>query len=248
MTDADLITDEIANHLFDGYTRRWSTTRTEKILSSRPTEPDVSALIAAYINEAGIQATNFLATAGGHTPDREHYDYYLSEAWDPLVKEHVRKTRADGSGRTSIHPDLFVCRESKHTDRTEIVVAIELKRDAAVNYIDCPTGAHPEYSNQLVCYADGCWLTNPEDHPVLTYVWLAPEAKLSDVAIETRALNSDPERLEKLNATPAAYERQVDVLATKWHRATLEALIEALRPESPKLSEVISEWGAAGRD
>lgn len=45
------LTDEIAKHLFDGYTRRWSTTRTLKILDGRPTEPDISALIAAYIDE-----------------------------------------------------------------------------------------------------------------------------------------------------------------------------------------------------
>lgn len=247
MADAALITEEIAEHLFDGYTRRWSASRVERILSRRPIEPDISALITAYVDEAGIRATNFLAAAGGHSPDREHYDYYLVDAREPLVKGHLRKKRTDGSGRTAIHPDIFVCREPKETDRSEIVLAIELKRDAAVNYINCPTGAHADYSNQLVCYADGCWLAEPGNHPELTYVWLAPRTKLTDAAIEAKGLSSDPDRLARMHATLAAYERQLVALATKWHRTALEGLVEELRTETPNLAGIISSWGEDGR-
>ncbi|MDN5606407.1 MAG: hypothetical protein L0G59_13480 [Kocuria sp.] len=123
---------------------------------------------------------------------------------------------------------------------------MELKRDAWVNYINCPTGAHPDYSNQLVCYAHGCWLENPADHPELTYVWLAPKEKLSDVAIEARALSPDRDRLDRLNASEPAYERQVEALATRWHRATLEGLVEALRTEAPKIADIIGAWGKIG--
>lgn len=233
---------EIAKSLFDGYTRSWSEPRHAKILQGTPTEPDISAIISALIDDAGRAATDFLCAAGGHRPDRDGYDYYLVRDTDPSLKKHLRRLRVTDGRSTSIRPDIFICRHRKESESSEIVVATELKGGAWVNYIDCPTGAHPEYSNQLVCYPYGCWLKNPADHPDLAYVWLAPKRKLTDVAIEARALSSDPARLARLDATMPAYQRQVDALATQWHRAAVEDLVEALRPSAPSISRLIGEW------
>lgn len=74
------------------------------------------------------------------------------------------------------------------------------------------------------------------------YVWLAPERKLTDVAIEARALSNDPARLARLNATWPAYQRQVEALATMWHRAALEGLVEKLQPSAPGLARVVGDW------
>ena len=236
------LTTEIAESLFDGYTRTWSESRYAKINSGAPNEPDISAIIAALINEPGRAATDYLCEAGGHRPDRHAYDYYLTNDADDFVRKHLRRRNTTDDRNTRIRPDIFVSRCPAGTESSELVVAIELKGSAWVNYIHCPTGAHPEYSNQLVCYPQGCWLEDPLAHPHLSYVWLAPERKLTDVAIEARALSNDPARLARLNATWPAYQRQVEALATMWHRAALEGLVEKLQPSAPGLARVVGDW------
>lgn len=140
------LTTEIAESLFDGYTRAWSESRHAKIRRGAPSEPDISAIIAALINEPGRAATDFLCEAGGHRPDRDAYDYYLTRDADDFVRKHLRRRNTTDSRSTRIRPDIFVCRCPTGTESSEIVVAIELKGSAWVNYIDCPTGDHPEYS------------------------------------------------------------------------------------------------------
>ena len=80
--------------------------------------------------------------------------------------------------RSAIRPDIFVCRRRKAWEDDELVVAVELKHHAVVNYINCPTGLHADYSNShFVCYPAGCWLKDPSISSDVGYVWLAPQAE-----------------------------------------------------------------------
>lgn len=241
MRDDD-VNDEFETLLFDGYTGRWSESRHARFLARSPREPDISALIAALLDGAGRAATDFLAQAGGHIPDRERFDYYIVSDVDPLLKQFLRNTSVDGVRISAIRPDIFVCRACKRTGDDELVIAVELKHHAEVNYINCPTGLHADYSNQLVCYPAGCWLKDPSISSKVSYVWLAPQAELPDEAICRKALNGDPARYERWNATLAAYERQMAALRSSWHRAPIEGLVEALGPSASSIADVIDEW------
>lgn len=234
--------EEFEALLFDGYTGRWSESRRTRLLSRSPNEPDISALIAALLDGTGRAATDFLSLAAQHVPDRENYDYYIVSDVDPQLKQFVRRTDADGAPRAAIRPDIFVCRASRQTQEDELVVAVELKHHAVVNYINCPAGLHTDYSNQLVCYPAGCWLKDPSLSSDIGYVWLAPESELSDEAICRKALNGDPARYERWNATPEAYERQMEALRSSWHRAPIEGLVEALGSSAPTIAEIVREW------
>lgn len=238
----DATNAEFARTLFDEYTQRWSASRRARFDAMNPHEPDISALIAALLLDAGRAATDYLLTAGGDEPDRGMFDYYLISDSDWMLQPFLREERADGTAMSRITPDIFICRVSKETDRTEIVTAVELKLDAAVNYINCPAGRHEGYSNQLVCYPQGCWLKDAEACSGIGYVWLAPRDRLSDEAICKRALTGDPVRHEKLYATQEAYERQMDALERCWARAPLEGLIDAIRPSAPQVAKVIGQW------
>ncbi|MGP5078237.1 hypothetical protein [Brachybacterium alimentarium] len=240
--ERDAVHDELEALLFDGYTGRWSESRYARLLARCPLESDISALIAALVGGAGRAATDFLAHAGGHVPDRERFDYWIVSDVDPVMKQFRRTTSADGARSSAIRPDIFVCRRRKAWEDDELVVAVELKHHAVVNYINCPTGLHADYSNQLVCYPAGCWLKDPSISSDVGYVWLAPQAELSDDAICRKALNGDPARYERWNATPVAYERQMSALKSSWGRASIEGLVEALRPLAPMIADVIGKW------
>lgn len=71
-------------------------------------------------------------------------------------------------------PDIFVTKENASSDEVTLVVAVEIKRDAQVNRINCPAGKHLRYSNQIVCYAEGCCFSD-ELKDVVRYTWLSPK-------------------------------------------------------------------------
>lgn len=227
---------------FSGYTARFSASRKQRIFDLLPWEPDISAVIAALIDEAGVAATDFLCSVAGHMPDRLRYDYYIADASE-LPRAALRRRRVDDSGQCGIRPDIFVLRIHKTTGMEQIVVAAELKLDAWVNYIDCPAGIHSDYSNQLVCYPEGCWLNL--DHPAafdVHYVWLAPREHLTDAYIESKALRDHPVRLGQLSATRAAYLRQAHAWSHAWEKAALEDLVTSIAPHAPGIAELIRHW------
>lgn len=238
-----ILPNDINTSCFDGYTKKFSASRHQRILDLRPWEPDISAVIAALIHDAGVAATSFLCLAAGHTPDRSRYDYLIVDASD-LPRAALRRRRTDG-GRCQIRPDIFVTRTEKGTGIEQIVVAVELKLNAWTNYVDCPAGLHVDYSNQLVCYPEGCWQNL--DHPAaadVRYVWLAPRAHMAKAYIESKALRDDPETLERLYATPPAYLRQEVAWSTAWRKATLEDLAASIAPHAPGVAELIRHWMA----
>lgn len=234
--------NDVRTSCFDGYVGAFSASRKQRIFDDRPWEPDVSAIISALIDCAETAATDFLCHAAGHKPDRVRYAYHIVNASE-LPREALRRHRADGSGPCLVRPDFFVLRIEEQTGFKQIVVAVELKNHAWVNYVRCPAGIHRDYSNQLVCYPEGCWLNL--DHPSATdvrYVWLAPRAHLTDAYIESKALRDDPEHLARLSGTLSAYFRQGTSWSTAWEKAALEDLIESIAPHVPGIGGLLRRW------
>lgn len=202
-------------------------------------EPDVSALICASIGTANQTIIKHLAAAANLTLNPD-INYSLIQGHEV---RYSRYSSAEGA-RTRICPDLVIASDdpAKSTEALTVEVAIELKGKAAVNYITCPKGKHPEYSNQPVCYGEGCWLNTelPTANNV-RYVWLAPQADNGIDGYLKNALTDDPDLQHRLGANPDAYQRQVRAMTTIWKRAHIEDLIKALAP-FPELSEPIERW------
>lgn len=242
MSIATILQNDINTSCFCGYTKRFSEGRLQRIRELHPWEPDISAIIAALIHDAEVAATDFLCLVAGHAPDRARYEYYIVDASE-LPRAALRRRRTDGSGQCRLRPDVFVLRIEKGTNIEQIVVAVELKLNAWVNYVRCPTGLHADYSNQLVCYPSGCWLNL--DHPAaadVRYVWLAPRAHMTRAYIESKALRDDPELLERFSATRPAYLRQDVAWTTAWEKAALEDLVASIAPHTFGIAELIRRW------
>jgi hypothetical protein len=155
----------------------------------------------------------------------------------------VRENRyTDDTGKkTRITPDLAVVSAQTNSDGLRAIeIGVELKGNAAVNYINCPKGVHSGYSNQPVCYANGCWLnTDLSTASDVKYVWLAPEA---DRGCPLRhGLVDDDVLLHSWGADRAALARQEEAWLGLWHFVSLEELCAELG-DYPAIVTPIEAW------
>lgn len=101
---------------------------------------------------------------------------------------------------TRRRPDIVLTRTDAEGEQNELVRAVELKGNAQINYVRCPTDEHPPYSNRVICYANGCWL-DPEkvDNNAVKDLWLAPEQKLSAEKMRSVGIRADANRWSRNN-------------------------------------------------
>ena len=216
---------------------RWSD-RTRYALTSlqKIWEVDIAKLLYAAAVTPEQKITQFFGQVAGTTQSAAH-GHSLIFGTDVRENRYV----ADNGKKTRITPDLAVV--SAHTNSEslrQVEIGVELKGNAAVNYIDCPKGVHSGYSNQPVCYAQGCWLnTNLSTTQDVKYVWLAPEADRGNPL--SRGLVDNDALLKSWGADRAALDRQDQAWLTSWHFASLEELCAELR-DYPAIVKPIEAW------
>lgn len=231
---------EINEHLWDGMTDSWSDRRWSRITGNRMLEHDASALICSLKGLSQKHAIEFMCKYVGHDMSLSH-KYFISTANNESVHHLLRKRRFDDSGWCSIQPDILICRIDNF-GVVEIVVSIELKKSAQVNYVRCPSGRHPIYSNQIICYADNCWLLDDVDTSNISYVWLCKGSSISIESIEKNALSGIIEKDEKIGGTSQAYEFQSYFLNNVWKRCAFEDFIASFRGNTPLLTDKLNIW------
>lgn len=232
-----------ASVLYQEYVRYWSESRVRHLATGMGlVESDITAMLCALDGPAERALVDHLLQVSGLPPaDRSRYLYQVIEPTE------VRKNRRRlASGRPSgINPDIVIQRRNHDSNADiELVVAAEVKRGASVNggahY--CPSGVHADYSNQVVCYVHGCWLS--EESPsrnTIRYVWIAPAAHLAPGIFPKSALNGTQRQRDRWGATSAAFNRQTAALEL-WRTSSLEALADALEDAAPDVSRLVRHW------
>lgn len=216
---------------------RWSD-RTHNALTSlqRIWEVDIAKLLHAAAKLPEQKITQFFGRVVDSTQSATH-DRHLIFGTDVRENRYI-----DDNGRkTRITPDLAVVSAQINADGLRAVeIGVELKGNAAVNYINCPKNVHVGYSNQPVCYANGCWLnTDLSTASEVKYVWLAPE---SDRGFPLRhGLVSNDVLLHSWGADRAALARQEQAWVDFWHFASLEELCAELK-DYPAIVAPIEAW------
>ena len=231
-----------AKFLFAPYVASWSAGRVLRLKDGvTAREADVTAVLCALQGEAEDALIDYLlAAAELPAARRESHRYQLIHPNEVIVN---RRERSPGR-LTAVTPDIVVQRVAKSPEETaELVVAVEVKLNAAVNYVDCPAGVHLDYSNQLICYVHSCWLSaESPSRDTIQYVWMAPAADLEPGRFPRHALNGTERQYRAWQATPKAYEDQL-VARDLWHRARLEGAAAALERSVPEVASLIRTWG-----
>lgn len=238
--EQNTVLKEVGEQLWNEMTDRWSSNRWKRFNSNKMLEHDVSAIICSLMGSSQKHAIEYMCNRVGHEISLSH-KYFISTANDKSVEHLLRKRRFDDSGWCSIQPDILICRIDSFGN-VEIIVSIELKKSAQVNYIKCPSGRHLKYSNQIICYADNCWLLDNVNTSNISYVWLCRESFSSIENIEKSALSGNPAKDEKFGGTFQAYEYQSYFLGYIWKICSFESFIESFEKDSPLIVEKLNRW------
>lgn len=238
----DSLSDSGARVLFAPHVSSWSARRVQSIRSGvELRETDITAVLCALQDDAeDALIDHLLLVAELPLADRVNYRYHLIRPSE--VRANRRRLLNGYPSRVS--PDIVVTRTATASDSTaELVLAVEVKRDAPVNYIACPAGIHRDYSNQLVCYAHSCWLSaDSPSRDTIRYVWMAPATDLKPGVFPRHALNGTAFQYQSWRATREAYERQRDSLFL-WKTTSLEAVACSIEEAAFDVAELIRKWG-----
>lgn len=187
---------------------------------------------------------DFVLRAANMPPREPEFTYFLLDPrWVRLNRRFDERT----GRRTRCEPDVVVSRVRDGRERHELVVAVEVKGKAAVNYVRCPADVpeHRGYSNQLICYAASCWLSDDAiGRHTLRYVWLGLRDDIATGAFPPRALTGgirDAFWAGDAETAEQAWRLQ-NASLKHWHQAAIEELADALRDVAPPVGEVLSEW------
>lgn len=207
-----------------GYVSGWSSSRWERLETGRLHEDDYSALLIATTGRIEDALVSYFLDAGKQErlPSRR---YRLVKASDLSSLRRLR----DGKPTRRV-PDFFVASTASDTSDTTMwtpEIAVEAKFSAHVNdgWSFCPAGRkHGQdrgYSNQIVCYAENCWLSEDSISPK-AYVWLA--GRQTPDPIETKGVTT---RDAAENATLGAFKLVQDRCWSTWFRAYHEDIVGA---------------------
>lgn len=177
------------NIYFQGYVDRWTEKRWDRLNKGNPWETDVAAALLATEPPVEHLIIEFLCQQIGHTIT-DIYRYRLIGSGSQKSIKKLRYTDQEGKKSLRI-PDMFIVAvppgfpvaTESDDGSSQLVAAVELKRSASVNgdYNYCPQDKHSGYSNQLICYANNCWI-DPAELNLLSnpprYIWLAPQRAL----------------------------------------------------------------------
>lgn len=227
-----------ADLFFQGYLRGWSEDRFYRLRSGRPQEHDITAMMCALQGPAGDAAIEFLLTRAGIPMADHSIGRYEFRSGGDL--DGVRDDPETGKPRARIIPDVFVS-FVPNDGPSRLVVAVEVKKDADVNYIDCPAGVHTSYSNQVICYPHGCWLPPHAATVDIRYVWLARARDITPDLFPRHALTGDPDIDARWQATPEAARWQAES-APLWRCGALEDFALAVEPHAPLMSRAVLDW------
>lgn len=236
------LSDSGGASLFAAYVASWSKGRIERIRGggAEAREADITGVLCALQGEAEDALVDYLlSSAELPLAERQSHRYRVIHP----SEVRVNRRRLTNRRLTAVTPDIVVQRVSKSSEpTTELVVAVEVKLDAAVNYVACPAGIHLGYSNQLVCYAHSCWLSaDSSSRETIRYVWMAPAADLEPDRFPRHALVGTEKQYRAWQATALAYERQLASLKM-WRRASLEGAARALDASAPDVAALIRAW------
>lgn len=241
MYNVDLIKEYFCNEdiFFQGYVEEWSESRWGRIQEGRVQESDITALLLATNESLEDRIIEFFIYEAGLLLE-SGCSYRLRSSQDPLIKKFRRRDEAGNLVKNV--PDIFVTKESASGDEVTLVVAVELKKNAQVNYINCPTGKHLRYSNQIVCYAEGCCFSD-ELKDIVRYIWLSPKRKKRS----HRGVNGESKMMDwgfDEQFSHEFFEFQQNVFSSLWRHANLENLCEELDEsiEGVILSKIIKDW------
>lgn len=228
-----------ATLFFPGYVQNWSHSMREKLRTGRPLESEVTKMLCALEGPTADAVIDFILAAC--QIEREDGWIYQLRAANNL--DGIRDD--NGVLFSRCVPDVFVVRCAKGV-ADELIVAVEAKRDAPVNYVSCPTGDHPDYSNQVICYVNGCWLPPSSSGRSAEYLWLARDRDIKDGSFPKHGLNGNAERDGALGWRGADegriwYASQTNA-AELWNRASWEELIRVISPHAPGVSNVVSAF------
>lgn len=235
---------------YEGYVDGWSSARWNRLNAGKPWEPDISAALLATNTPLERLLIEFFCQQIGHTiTDIGSYRLMGSG-----VQRSIQKLRyTNGNGEKSlIFPDMFLVAHpagitrNHETDegKFQLIAAVELKRSASVNGRNnyCPQGKHSGYSNQIICYANNCWI-DPRELSLLPnppqYIWLAPQSILGKGTPSGGIRPTDADaRLQ------SAYPVQEHAWRHLWTKVALEDLIHSLTPyaEAKPLAKLIQQW------
>lgn len=220
---------------FQGYLAGWRDGRRRRIATGATNEPDITAVICALQGPAGDAAIDFLLTCAGIPAEaREPGRHEFRHGGD---LDHLRNSPDTGRPLTEVQPDVFIS-HVPIDGPTRLVVAVEVKKDAPVNYVACPAGIHESYSNQVICYPNGCWLPPSPQVKDIRYVWLARERDITSDRFPRHALNDRDMRQEWL-VEAGAWQAES---AHLWHRASLEAFSATIAPHAPAVARLVLRW------
>lgn len=238
------------NLYFQNYVRRWSQKRWNRLNQNQPRETDVAAALLATDTPLESLIIEFICQQIGHTIT-DISNYRLMGIGS---QKSIKKLRyADEEGTKSLRvPDMFLVALPPGTPGNtenddgdfQLIAAIELKRSASVNggFNYCPQGKHSEYSNQIICYANNCWIDPHELNLLPTppqYIWLAPQRAL-DKGIPYGAIY----KTDTHPKLASAYPVQGHAWKNLWKKVALEDLIHTLAKDSKaqSLANLIRQW------
>lgn len=234
-------------YFFEGYVKGWSASCWLRWENETALEGDISAAMCAFFGDLEEATTTFFCQKMGVKKSTQ-YAYRLREisSAEPFVSGFFGSEVTSGRS-TQRRPDIVLTKS--HEGQEKLIGVVELKGKADINYITCPTGEHSYYSNQVICYANGCWL-NPQkvDNETVKYLWLAPEQDLSVEKIRSKGIRADANHWTHNNGVYGSLEAfywQENAWQYKWRKAAVQELcdvIVAVHPDLEEFAEVVRKW------
>ncbi|GAA1739225.1 hypothetical protein HF984_04980 [Rothia terrae] len=237
------------DYFFEGYVKGWSVSCWSRWENETMLEGDISAAMCAFFGDLEEVTINFFCQKMG-VKKSARYAYRLREisSAEPFVSGLLGSEVTSGKS-TQRRPDIALTRTNLDSEQDELIGAVELKGNAQINYVNCPTGEHPHYSNQVICYTNGCWL-DPEkvDNDAVKYLWLAPEQKLSTEKMRSVGIRADADHWTHNNGVSGSLEAfywQENAWQYKWRKAAVQELcdvIAAVHSGLGEFAEAVRKW------